>query len=205
MLLVAVSKTQPVERLVEAREAGIDVFGENYLQEAEGKIASVPGAAWHFIGKLQGNKVKRAVSLFSCIQTVDSARLASEISRRATESGRVVPVLLEVNLGCEWSKAGVDPAGLPGLVEAIAGLPGLALRGLMAIPPVAARPEDSRPHFARLRGLLVSARAAGGDASAGMSDLSMGMSDDFETAIEEGATMVRIGTALFGDRPGRQA
>jgi pyridoxal phosphate enzyme (YggS family) len=205
VLLVAVSKTQPFERLVEAREAGIRVFGENYLQEAEGKIAAVPGADWHFIGKLQGNKVKRAVSLFSCIQTVDSARLASELSRRATEAGRVVPVLVEVNLGCEWSKAGVDPAGLPALVESIAGLPGLALRGLMAIPPAADRPEDSRPHFARLRGLLASARAAGGEAAAGMTELSMGMSDDFETAIEEGATMVRIGTALFGERPGRRA
>jgi pyridoxal phosphate enzyme (YggS family) len=205
VLLVAVSKTQPVERLVEAREAGVDVFGENYLQEAEGKIAAIPGADWHFIGKLQGNKVKKAVSLFSFIQTVDSARLAAELSRRAVDSGRIVPVLVEVNLGCEWSKAGVEPAALPGLVESIAGLPGLSLRGLMAIPPTAARAEESRPHFARLRELLASARAAAGNAAEGMTELSMGMSDDFETAIEEGATMVRIGTALFGDRPGRQA
>ncbi len=203
VLLVAVSKMQPIELLIEAREAGITVFGENYLQEAEGKIALLPDADWHFIGKLQGNKVKKAVSLFTCIQTVDSVRIAGEVSRRAVEAGTVVPVLIEVNLGCEWSKAGVDPAALPGMVEAVSGLPGLALRGLMAIPPAARDPDESRPHFARLRALLCEARrkAGGGER---MTELSMGMSDDFETAIEEGATMVRIGTALFGDRAGRR-
>jgi pyridoxal phosphate enzyme (YggS family) len=199
VLLVAVSKRQPVERLLEAREAGVAVFGENYLQEAEGKIAAVGGADWHFIGKLQGNKVRKAVTLFSCIETIDSARLADDVSRRAVAAGLIVPVLVEVNMGCEWSKSGVDPAALPELVDAIAGFPGIALRGLMAIPPAAEDPEASRPHFARLRGLLAEARRrAGGDER--MTDLSMGMSGDFETAIEEGATMVRIGTALFGRR-----
>ncbi len=201
VLLVAVSKTQPVERLIEAMESGITVFGENYLQEAEGKIAAptLRGAKWHFIGKLQGNKVKRAVSLFSCIHAVDSVRIAAEVSRRAVEADTIMPVLVEVNLGCEWSKAGVDPAALPGLVEQIAGMPGISLRGLMAIPPVAAEAEASRPHFARLRELMRDAkRHAGGGGR--MTELSMGMSDDFETAIEEGATMVRIGTAIFGRR-----
>jgi pyridoxal phosphate enzyme (YggS family) len=202
--LVAVSKAQPVERLIEAFEGGVTLFGENYLQEAEGKIPSLPGASWHFIGKLQGNKVRKAVALFSCIQSVDSPALASEISRRAVESGRVVPVLVEVNLGSEWSKAGVEPEGLPALVGSIAALPGVALAGLMAIPPMAGGPEGSRPHFARLRGLLEAVRRRAG-APEGMTELSMGMSDDFETAIEEGATMVRIGTALFGSRTGRLA
>jgi pyridoxal phosphate enzyme (YggS family) len=205
ILLIAVSKGQPPERLLEARKAGVTVFGENYLQEAESKVAAIPGAAWHFIGRLQGNKVKKAVSLFSCIQTVDSERLAGEISRRAVDAGCVVPVLVEVNLGCEWSKAGVAPEGLSPLVASIAGLPGIRLSGLMAIPPVAAVPGESRPHFARMKGLLAAAREAAGPAGGGMTELSMGMSGDFEVAIEEGATMVRIGTALFGERPGRQA
>lgn len=203
VLLVAVSKTQPVSKLLEAREAGIAVFGENYLQEAEGKIGAIPGAQWHFVGKLQGNKVKRVVALFSCIQTVDSSRLAAEVSRRAVEAGVVVPVLVEVNLGCEWSKAGIDPAAAEGLVAEVAPLPGIALRGLMAIPPAAGDASESRPHFARLRELLASCRRSGGSAAAGMTELSMGMSGDFEEAIEEGATMVRIGTALFGERERR--
>jgi pyridoxal phosphate enzyme (YggS family) len=202
VLLVGVSKTQPASKLAEARAAGVAVFGENYLQEAEGKIAALPGAAWHFIGHLQGNKVKKAVDLFDCIETVDTAKLAGEISRRAVDAGRVVPVMLEVNLGCEWSKAGVEPEGLPALVEAASALPGISLRGLMAIPPMAGGAEGSRPHFARLRALLESVRRRAAAPEA-MSELSMGMSDDFEAAIEEGATMVRIGTALFGERTGR--
>jgi hypothetical protein len=198
VLLVGVSKRQPVEKLLEAHAAGVTVFGENYLQEAEGKIAALPEAAWHFIGGLQGNKVKKAVSLFSCIQTVDSARLAAEISRRAAEAERTMPLLIEVNVGGEESKGGVDPEGLPGLVEAIGKMPNLALRGLMAIPPMTGDAEASRPYFARLRALLAAVRGA----APGMTELSMGMSGDYETAIEEGATMVRIGTALFGAREG---
>ncbi|HEY3488497.1 MAG TPA: YggS family pyridoxal phosphate-dependent enzyme [Candidatus Deferrimicrobiaceae bacterium] len=198
VLLVGVSKRQPVDKLLEAHAAGVTVFGENYLQEAEGKVAALSDATWHFIGGLQGNKVKKAVSLFSCIQTVDSARLAAEISRRAAEAGRTMPLLIEVNVGGEESKGGVDPEGLPGLVEAIGKMPNLALRGLMAIPPMTGDAEGSRPYFARLRTLLASVRGV----APGMTELSMGMSDDYETAIEEGATMVRIGTALFGAREG---
>lgn len=198
VLLVGVSKRQPIDKLLEAHAAGVTVFGENYLQEAEGKVAALPDAIWHFIGGLQGNKVKKAVSLFSCIQTVDSARLAAEISRRAAEAERTMPLLIEVNVGGEESKGGVDPEGLPGLVEAIGKMPNLALRGLMAIPPMTGDAEGSRPYFARLRTLLASVRGV----APGMTELSMGMSDDYETAIEEGATMVRIGTALFGAREG---
>lgn len=197
--LIAVGKTKPAELIGEAIEAGLAVFGENYVQEAEEKIRAFPQAEWHFIGKLQRNKVKKAVSLFSWIQTVDSLSLLTEISRRAGEAGKVLPVLAEVNLAGEASKAGMDPEALSGLVEAAPGLPGIRLRGLMAIPPWTEDPEESRPYFIRLRELLAECVSRGG-AGPQMTELSMGMSNDFEAAIEEGATMVRVGTAIFGSR-----
>jgi pyridoxal phosphate enzyme (YggS family) len=200
--LVAVGKTQPVERIGEAFEAGLTVFGENYVQEAEEKIYAYPGAEWHLVGKLQKNKVKKAVSLFSWIQTVDSPGLLAEISRRAGEAGKVLPVLVEVNLAGEDSKAGVSARELPELIEAAAELPGIRLKGLMAIPPWTEDPEETRPYFVRLRETLEGCVSRGGKA-AEMTELSMGMSNDFEEAIEEGATMVRVGTAIFGSRPGR--
>jgi pyridoxal phosphate enzyme (YggS family) len=200
--LIAVGKTQPVEFIGEALEAGLAVFGENYVQEAEGKIQTFPQAEWHLIGKLQRNKVKKAVSLFSWIQTVDSLRLLAEISRRAEETGKVLPVLAEVNLAGEKSKAGVDPEELTELIRAAPGLPGIRLRGLMAIPPWTEDPEESRPYFVRLREMLMECVSRGG-AGSQMSELSMGMSNDFEAAIEEGATMVRVGTAIFGSRARR--
>ena len=204
MRLVAVGKMQPVERIGEAIEAGLSVFGENYVQEAEGKIRAFPQAEWHLVGKLQRNKVKRAVSLFSWIQTVDSVGLLAEISRRAEAEGKVLPVLAEVNLAGERSKAGVAPGELAGLVDAASGLPGVLLRGLMAIPPWSEDPEASRPYFIRLRELLAECASRGGAGSA-MKELSMGMSNDFEAAVEEGATMVRVGTAIFGSRARREA
>lgn len=197
--LIAVGKTKPVELIGEAIEAGLAVFGENYVQEAEGKISAYPQAEWHFIGKLQRNKVKKAVSLFSWIQTVDSLSLLMEISRRAGEAGKVLPVLAEVNLAGEASKAGMEPEALSELIEASPGLPGISLRGLMAIPPWTEDPEESRPYFIRLRELLAECVSRGG-AGKHMTELSMGMSNDFEAAIEEGATMVRVGTAIFGSR-----
>ena len=201
--LVAVGKTQPPDRIGEAASAGVTSFGENYVQEAEGKIRAYPGLEWHMVGKLQGNKVKKAVSLFSWVQTVDSSRLLSEISRRCVEAGTGMPVLLEVNLAEESSKAGITPGALPELVEAAEALAGVRLAGLMAIPPFFESPEESRPWFARLRKLQedCAGRSAAGK---GMRELSMGMSHDFEVAVEEGATMVRIGTAIFGSRPGRR-
>ena len=202
--LVTVGKMQPVESIGEAIEAGLTVFGENYVQEAEGKIRAFPQAEWHLVGKLQRNKVKRAVSLFSWIQTVDSAGLLAEISRRAEEAGKVLPVLVEVNLAGERSKTGVAPGELAELIVAAPGLPGVRLRGLMAIPPWTDDPEESRPYFIRLRELLAECASRGG-AGSGMTELSMGMSDDFEAAIEEGATMVRVGTAIFGSRARRGA
>jgi pyridoxal phosphate enzyme (YggS family) len=197
--LIAVGKTQPAEYIGEALDAGLSVFGENYVQEAEGKISAYPQAEWHFIGKLQRNKVKKAVSLFSWIQTVDSLSLLAEISRRAGEAGKVLPVLAEVNLAGEASKAGMEPEALSELIEASPGLPGIRLRGLMAIPPWTEDPEESRPYFIRLRELLAECVSRGG-AGKQMTELSMGMSNDFEAAIEEGATMVRVGTAIFGSR-----
>jgi len=200
--LVAVSKTHPVELVAEAREAGLTVFGENYVQEAEEKVRAFPDAEWHLIGKLQANKVKKAVSLFGWIQTIDSTRLLAEISRRCVEAGKTLPVLIEVNLAGEGSKAGITPDGIPALLSAAAGMPGVIVRGLMAIPPMTEDPEESRPHFARLREMLGS-YASIGVAAGEMTELSMGMSSDFEAAIEEGATMVRVGTAIFGSRSRR--
>jgi pyridoxal phosphate enzyme (YggS family) len=197
--LVAAGKSQPAESIGELLEAGITAFGENYVQEAERKILAYPRAEWHLIGKLQRNKVKKAVSLFAWIQTVDSLALLAEISRRAGEAGKVLPVLVEVNLEGEGTKAGVSPGELPALVDAAPGLPGIRLKGLMAIPPWTADPGESRPHFIRMREILAECVSRGG-AGAGMTELSMGMSNDYEAAIEEGATMVRVGTALFGSR-----
>jgi len=199
--LIAVSKTRPLARILEAHAAGLSVFGENYIQEAEGKIPELPAAEWHLIGHLQGNKVRRAVALFSWIQTADSARRLREISRCAAESGKAVPVLIEVNLGGEGSKAGADPGDLRAILDDSVGLPGVRVAGLMAIPPVSADPEGSRPHFARLRELRDALAREIPDAALG--ELSMGMSSDFGQAIEEGATMVRVGTAIFGSRKGR--
>jgi pyridoxal phosphate enzyme (YggS family) len=196
--LVAVSKIQPLDRILEAHAAGLSVFGENYVQEASEKIPALPDVEWHLIGKLQGNKVRKAVSLFSWIQAVDSGKRLAEISRCAGETGKTVPVLLEVNIGAEDSKAGLPPRDLRAVVESSRDLPGLRVRGLMAIPPFAEDPESSRKHFAALRDLRDSlAREL---PWADLRELSMGMSNDFEAAIEEGATMVRVGTAIFGSR-----
>ena len=196
--LIAASKMQPLPKILEAHAAGLSVFGENYVQEAEEKIPGLPGAEWHMIGRLQGNKVRRAVSLFSWIQTADSGKRLEEISRCAAEAGKIVPVLLEVNLEGEQSKAGIAPAELRRLAETALGLPGIRVSGLMAIPPYGIDPEESRPYFVRLRHLRDAlAREL---PRADLKELSMGMSGDFEAAIEEGATMVRVGTAIFGLR-----
>jgi pyridoxal phosphate enzyme (YggS family) len=200
--LVAVSKTHPVERVAEAYAAGLRVFGENYVQEAEEKVRAFPDAEWHLIGRLQSNKARKAAALFEWIQSVDSLRLLGELSRRCAEEGKTMPVLIEVNLAGEESKAGVPPGELPALLSSATALQGVRVRGLMAIPPMTEDPEESRPYFVRLRELLgrcASHEGAGGE----LTELSMGMSNDFEAAIEEGATMVRVGTAIFGSRARR--
>ena len=186
--LVAVTKTKPVEDLLAAYRAGVRHFGENRIQEAEAKFPSVPeGGVRHVIGPVQSNKAARAARIADVVQTVDSADLARRLDRVAAAAGRRLAVFIEVHLGDEPTKAGVDPAGLFQLVEAVQALPALDLRGLMAIPP----PGETRPHFARLRSLAE---------TVALRELSMGMSDDFESAIEEGATLVRVGSALFGAR-----
>ncbi len=200
--LVAVSKTHGADAVAEAHDAGLSAFGENYVQEAEGKVRAVPGAEWHLIGKLQRNKAAKAVTLFSWIETVDSAELVADLSRRAAAAGKTVDLLVEVNVAGEGTKGGVAPEGVPAILEAAAGLPGIRMRGLMAIPPFSEDPEATRPHFVRLRELLAEA-ARGAPQGIDFSELSLGMSHDFEVAIEEGATIVRVGTAIFGPRRAR--
>jgi len=196
VLLVAVSKTVEVERIERAIAAGVPALGENRVQEAREKIETLGRPVpWHLIGHLQTNKAKDAARLFDWVQSVDRLELAAELDRRARALGRTVDVLIEVNVGEESQKSGVRPGEIKSLLDALAGSSGIRIRGLMAIPPAAPDPEQTRPHFRRLRELR--------DA-AGLEHLSMGMSADFEAAVEEGATMVRIGTAIFGPRPARE-
>jgi pyridoxal phosphate enzyme (YggS family) len=190
ILLLAVTKVFPASVIREAYHLGLREFGENYVQEFEskaGEVRGLPGARFHLIGHLQSNKSKKAAELFDAIQTVDSARLA----RRLNESGRRLDVMLEVKLSEEVAKSGAAPDELPELIAAVRECPNLELLGLMTMPPWSDDPEFARPYFRRLRELAE---------RHGLEQLSMGMSHDLETAIEEGATCVRIGTALFGKR-----
>jgi pyridoxal phosphate enzyme (YggS family) len=188
--LVAVTKVFPASAIQESYRLGLRDFGENYLQEFEGKypgVRDLAGARFHLIGHLQSNKAKRAAELFHTIQTVDSEKLA----RRLDAAGNPLDVMLEVKLSPEEAKAGADPGGLPGLIAVVKSCANLRLLGLMTMPPWSDDAEQSRPYFRRLRELGV---------LYGLSQLSMGMSHDLEAAIEEGATHVRVGTALFGRR-----
>jgi pyridoxal phosphate enzyme (YggS family) len=199
IVLVAASKTVEPDRIALATQAGVTDFGENYVQEAQPKIARLGrGARWHFVGHLQTNKAKQAVALFDVVQTVDSERLAAELERRARAAGRKLPVLIEVNTGGEETKFGAAPDDALGLAEAVAGLGALELKGLMTMGRLGASPEDARPCYALLRRLYerLAAQTSGGS----VTWLSMGMSQDFEVAIEEGSNMVRVGTAIFGPR-----
>jgi hypothetical protein len=198
--LVGVTKTVPIERIREGVLVGISILGENYVQEARDKIETLSDldVSWHFIGHLQSNKAKIAAQLFSCIHTVDRERLAEELDRHAQKLGRRIPVLIEVNIGNEETKSGVPAEDLPSLFQSVSSLDGLEVRGLMAMPPFL-DPEAVRPYFRRLRHMLENLRESAPQ-SANLTELSMGMSGDFEVAIEEGATLIRIGTALFGAR-----
>jgi pyridoxal phosphate enzyme (YggS family) len=190
IVLLAVTKVFPVNAILDAYELGLREFGENYVQEFEGKApqaAALADARFHLIGHLQSNKAKKAAELFQVVQTVDSAKLA----RRLNEAGVPLEVMLEVKLSGEDAKSGADAAGLPELIEAVRGCPNLNLTGLMTMPPWSDDPEASRPYFRRLRELAE---------QHDLRQLSMGMSHDLETAIEEGSTCVRVGTALFGKR-----
>ena len=196
--LLAVSKTHPPEAISEAADCGQLLFGENKIQEAKAKISLCPGKCrWHFIGHLQSNKVRDALELFEMIQGVDSLSLAQELNKRCELAARKMPVLLEVNVAGEASKFGYQPERLLAELKELNALPRIEIRGLMTVPPFVTDAEKARPHFQRLRELKERAEAALG---ATLPQLSMGMSGDFEVAIEEGATLVRIGTALFGTR-----
>jgi PLP dependent protein len=196
--LVAVSKTVPAAVVAEAMAAGQTLFGENRVQEALTKMdATGPGAAWHLIGHLQKNKAKLAAGTFELIHGVDDRELANELDRRAASRSTTQPVLVQANLAAESTKRGAGEDELMPLLEVVAGLRHLDLRGLMIIPPPVDDPELARPWFRRLRELRD--RAASRLARP-LPELSMGMTDDFEVAIEEGATLVRVGRAIFGER-----
>lgn len=216
--LIAVTKTVPAERLIAAAALGLTTFGENRVQEARDKrerlaqLAAddtevarlLAGVRWELIGHLQTNKAARALDLFERVQSVDSLHLAEALSARAVALGRTLPILLEVNIGEEVSKSGFAPdASLRAAARDIAALPGLRPEGLMCVAPIVERPEDARPYFQRLRALrddLHSEAPLGGEDD--WRELSMGMSDDFEVAIEMGSTCIRLGRALFGERNG---
>jgi pyridoxal phosphate enzyme (YggS family) len=212
VVLLGVAKRQPPERVAAAVRAGVDHLGENYVQEAREKqrrvselvAAAGPAPAspprWHLIGRLQRNKARLAVELFDVVETVDREDLARELARRAAAAGRRLDVLLQVNASREPQKGGVAPEALPALLRACGELASLRVAGLMTVPAASPDPEAARPAFAQLRALRDTLRDAPGGTH--LAELSMGMSADFEVAIEEGATIVRIGTALFGPREG---
>jgi PLP dependent protein len=192
VMLVTVSKTVAPERIDEALALGISTFGESKVQEAKAKIPLVSSRArWHFIGHLQTNKARDAVELFELIHSVDSVKLAAELNKCLEHASKRLAVLLEINVSGEASKFGIKPEDLSGMLGQIAALPRLEVQGLMTLAPFAEDAEKARPYFRRLRELR--------DA-AGLRELSMGMSNDFEIAVEEGATILRIGTAIFGER-----
>lgn len=198
--LVAVSKTQPAEAVAATLEAGQLVFGENYVQEFTDKARQLPGRVqWHFIGSLQTNKVKYLAGLTTLIHSVDRISLAQEINRQWEKSGGVCDILLQVNISGEETKSGTTAAGAIALARQAAALPNLRVRGLMTMPPFFDEPERARPYFRELKRLADTIRAED-IPGVSMEELSMGMSGDFEVAIEEGATLVRVGTAIFGER-----
>ena len=200
--LLAVTKEQSDVIVAEGIQAGMTLFGENKVQEAMDKIEAIgrTGLEWHFIGRLQKNKVKFVFDFFDLIHSVDSLSLAEAIHKKAQKIGFCMPILLQINISGEESKLGMDPLDLPKEIERVAKLEGVKIKGLMTIPPYTSDPENSRPYYARLRELRNTCSKL---AVPGMEldELSMGMSNDYEVAIEEGATLVRVGTGLFGLRP----
>jgi len=204
--VIAVTKGVPVDRIREAAESGLRVFGENYVQEAKAKVeACGKGVSWHMIGHVQRNKARQVVHLFEMIHTLDSRGLAEILNRHAQEAGKRLRVLVQVNISGEPSKFGVSPEEVMPLVEDIVGSRKcLCFCGLMTMAPFFAEPGLARPYFQALRRLGDSIAESLGSELSGRMELSMGMSGDFEVAVEEGATMVRIGTALFGERSYRK-
>jgi len=199
--LVAAAKTRTHEEIRGAIEAGVRAVGENYVQEAAAAVATIGrDVRWHFIGHLQTNKVKKAVELFDLIETVDSAELAREIDKRAAAQGKVMPVLVEINSGRERQKAGVLPEEAAPLVREIAPFKNIRVEGLMTMGPFEGHPEDARPYFRETKRVFEDLKALS-IPGVEWHRLSMGMTNSYKVAIEEGATMVRIGTLIFGPRP----
>jgi len=199
--LVAVSKTMDADRVAQAIDAGAAILGENYIQEARDKFNALYDrpAQWHFIGHLQSNKAKYAVRMFNLIHSVDSLKLARALNKAARKLSKVQDILVQVNISREETKSGIDETGAVDLVTQIGGLENVRVKGLMTMPPFFDAPEQARPFFrqlARLRDRIMAEKIPG----VGMDELSMGMTGDFEVAIAEGATLVRIGTAIFGAR-----
>ncbi len=198
--LVAVTKTVDIESIRHAVAAGASALGENRVQEAKEKIEKLGNIArWHLIGHLQTNKAKYAVKLFDLIHSIDNLELARELDKQAAKIGKVQNVLIEVNIAGEVSKAGMAVKEAPALVKETSKLKNVSIQGLMTVPPFSDNPEDSRPYFRVLRELAENI-ARENIPGVSMNELSMGMSNDFEVAVEEGATMVRVGTAIFGER-----
>jgi len=204
IVLMAVTKTNPAEKIREAYDAGLRLFGENRVQEFAGKaaaLATLSGADWHMIVHLQTNKAGKSVELFSAIDSVDSVKLAEKLNAGAQSVGKKLPVLVEINIGGEEAKSGIAPESpeLEALLQAAPRFESLSVRGLMTVPPFTDTPEGARPYFRKLRELrgTIAARKL---LAISMDILSMGMSHDFEVAIEEGSTCVRVGTAIFGER-----
>lgn len=202
--LVAVSKTMPVEKVKSAIEAGVSILGENYIQEAKEKISIISGespapVSWHFIGHLQSNKAKYAVKLFDLIHSVDRFNLAKEINQQAEKINKVQNILIQVNIGNERSKSGISEDNSLDLIKTVCDFKNLSVKGLMTMPPFYNDPENVRPFFSALNRLREKVSKMN-IPNIQMNELSMGMTGDFEVAIEEGATLVRIGTAIFGKR-----
>ncbi len=200
--LVAAAKTRTAAEILEAIEAGVRIVGENYVQEAGAVFPAVGRRArWHFIGHLQSNKARRAVEIFDLVETVDSLDLARELDRRSAAAGKAMPIFIEVNSGHEPQKFGILPEKVEGLVREIAPLRNIEVAGLMTMGPFEGDPEDARPYFRETKKVWDGLRAAA-IPGVEMRHLSMGMTNSWRVAIEEGANMVRIGTAIFGPRPG---
>lgn len=200
VLLVGAAKTRTPDEILEAIEAGLEIVGENYVQEAEKAFEKIGhGAKWHMIGHLQTNKVKKAVRVFDMIETVSSMRLAEEIDKTCAKIGKVMPVLIEINSGEEEQKSGVNPDEAEALIRSMSALKNIRVMGLMTMGPFTGDPEESRPYFQKTKKLFDALKAL---ALPGveMTYLSMGMSNSYKVALEEGANMVRIGTKLFGER-----
>ncbi len=198
--LVAAAKTMEVSQVMEAIQAGVNIIGENYIQEADAKYGAIGDRVkWHFIGHLQRNKVKKAVAIFDMIETVDSVEIAAAVSKRCKEIGKVMPVLIEINSGAEEQKSGVLPQNALAFIEEISRLPGIKIMGLMTMGPLTGEPEDARPYFVKTREVFEYIK--GLDLTGvEMKYLSMGMTNSYKVAIQEGANIVRIGSKIFGPR-----